>query len=405
MAAGFDFASGNRAKLAALPRYAVGQARGALSKRDPRSWVVGSDFGLGDGAWAFYQAAKLADPGLRVTWLVSTAEQAEDAARRGVQWLPRDSRDGYAATLKAGVVAVTHGFGDANRFAQRGAKVVQLWHGAPLKKLHLDSPAVLRPPVPGSGPLVRGMYRVGLRAISLFPVCGEPAVAPIESAFGLPAGRVLPLGEPRTDILFGDPGELAAASRELWREAIPDLGERRLVLHAPTWRDGQPDPVIPSVSDLVAIEAWCAENDALLVIRPHPKAVGDYPRSTPLVRVLSSREQPYPMPLLWGVDALVTDYSSILVDFAVTGRPILALAPDLAEYSRSRGLYFGYDELFAAPRATTWPELLEQLGGLADPAFAGRLGAHSAALRDRFQAHQDGQNAARVVAHILHGLS
>jgi CDP-glycerol glycerophosphotransferase len=117
--------------------------------------------------------------------------------------------------------------------------------------------------------------------------------------------------------------------------------------------------------------------------------------------VLTSADQPYPMPLLWGVDALVTDYSSILVDYAATGRPILYLAPDLEHYAATRGLYFDYAELSHGRRLTTWAEVLARLDELDSPAELSRSQTASRALRDRFQDHQDGQNAARTVRAAL----
>ena len=56
--------------------------------------------------------------------------------------IDRDSAAALSTTLRAGLAVVTHGFGDVNRYGLSGAVIVQLWHGAPLKKLHADSPAV-----------------------------------------------------------------------------------------------------------------------------------------------------------------------------------------------------------------------------------------------------------------------
>jgi hypothetical protein len=50
----FTFAVGNAVKVLALPLYAVGQAASALVPRDRRRWVVGSGFGLADGALTLY---------------------------------------------------------------------------------------------------------------------------------------------------------------------------------------------------------------------------------------------------------------------------------------------------------------------------------------------------------------
>lgn len=136
----FTFARGNAAKLAALPRYAAGRMRTRLRRRDPRVWAFGSAFGLADGALAVLRAARRLDPSLRLVWLTDGPAQANRASRLGIEWAEKDSRAGFDATAGAGVLVVTHGFGDVNRYAIGGATIAQLWHGSPFKKLHADSP-------------------------------------------------------------------------------------------------------------------------------------------------------------------------------------------------------------------------------------------------------------------------
>lgn len=403
---GYSFAAANLAKLADAPRYGWGAARSLAVRRDPKLWVIGSDFGLSDGGWAFHCAAmRLPDPP-RIVWQVSGEKQRAQAIAAGVAWVDRDSREGFELALRAGVVAVTHGLGDVNRYAQRGAVIVQLWHGSPLKKLNLDSPSVLNlgllGRVPGAKRAIRAMYRAGTRSISVFPVACAEFVPSMCSAFGLTSREVLAIGEPRGDQLFaGTPETLRAASRALWERTIPDLGERRLILQAPTWRDGEVDPTIPSASDYRRIEEFCERTDSILVIRPHPKSVGDYHYSSDRVLVLDGSVQPEIMPLLWGVDVLVTDYSSILFDYSVTGCPILYLAPDLEHYRDTRGLYIDYADICGGALLTTWDELLDRMDSWSNPSRLAIEHTQTRAIFDRFITHRDGRNSERTVARVL----
>jgi len=407
---GYSFAAANLAKLADAPRYLWGAGRSLGVRRDPKLWVIGSDFGLSDGGWAFHQAAmRLPDPP-RIVWQVSTEKQRKQAIAAGVAWIDRDSREGFELALRAGVIAVTHGLGDVNRYAQRGAVIVQLWHGSPLKKLNLDSPSVLNlgpfGRVPGATAAMRAMYRAGTRSISVFPVACPEFVASMCTAFGLTPRKVLAIGEPRGDQLFaGTREELRAASRALWEQTIPDLGSRRLILQAPTWRDGEVDPTIPSPSDYRRIEEFCRRTDSILVIRPHPKSVGDYHFTSDVVRVLDASVQPEIMPLLWGVDVLVTDYSSILFDYSVTGCPILYLAPDLEHYRATRGLYIDYADICGGALLTSWDDVVDRMESWTDPARLELEHTQTLRIFDRFIIHRDGRNSERTVARVLELLS
>lgn len=400
-AGGFSFAAGNLRQLLAAPRYLLGSLRARRSRRDPATWVIGSAFGVADGALAFAQAAlALPDPP-RLIWLAGSEDEAAAARTAGFETLPRDSDAGLRATQEAGLIAITHGFGDVNRYGVTGAVIVQLWHGAPLKKLHADSPAVvgagLLGRIPGMPSLMRRAYRWGSQRISLLPV-SSPYFEPfLRSAFHL-TDQVRVLGEPRTDVLFSaDPTSLTAASRALLSRQLGELRDRRVVLFAPTWRDGEPDPSIPTAAEWEAIEAFCERHDAMLVIRPHPLGVGAYQHTSDRVKLLPPAVQPESMPLLWGVSALITDYSSMLIDYAVTGRPILLLAPDLARYQATRGLYVDYDELAGERWCTTWVQTLAELDRLfSDPECHAAAAERSRELATRFHTFTDGRNAQRV---------
>ena len=110
---------------------------------------------------------------------------------------------------------------------------------------------------------------------------------------------------------------------------------------------------------------------------------------------------PESMPLLWGVDALVTDYSSMLYDFAVTGGPLVFLAPDLEHYVATRGLYLDYAEITGGRWQTDWDGVVDRLERLdADPASLERARAHTARIAALAHRHTDGRNAQRVASYL-----
>jgi CDP-glycerol glycerophosphotransferase len=401
------FARLNAAKLLALPRFVLGDLLSLFVPRDPGRWVVGSAFGVHDGARALVAEALSRPAPPLVTWLARTPAEAQAARILGAHVEPHGSWGAIRAALRAGVVVVTHGFGDASRFGSRGALVVNLWHGSPLKKMHLDSPAALRLPLVGGWSpargLIRRMYRRGTSRIRLAPAGSPVAASRLQSAFGLPDGRVEVLGEPRTDVLFtGPPEQRRTRAHARLEQAVGALGGRRVVLFAPTWRDGHADPVVPTAAEWQEVERWLGDHDAVLVVRPHPLGVGDYERSSDQVRLLTSSTEPDVMAVLPAVDALVTDYSSILVDFAVTGGPVVFLAPDETTYAAGHGLYEPYAETTGGRVERSWAQALVRLAEVMTPGPAREESLrHSAQLADRYHPVRDGGSAARVVDRVL----
>ncbi|WP_347975906.1 CDP-glycerol glycerophosphotransferase family protein [Microbacterium sp. ProA8] len=412
--ASFSFGAGNARKLATLPLYAAGRILTMLVPRTRDEWVFGCAVGIGDGALALWDVA--AAHGRTAVWLVGSKQEATDAAARGIRAVPKRSLQGLWRTARARVIVVTHGFGDVNRYAVSGAFVVQLWHGIPLKRIGVDSPETLRVPgpierTPAAGTvrgLLRAMYRGAARRIRVLPAASHTVRGRLESAFALPDARVPVTGEPRVDVLSrGTAAERRSDARAAIARAVPRATpEARFVLYAPTWRDGAPDPAVPTADEWTRIVEVLNRHDATLLVRSHPLGAGDYrpPFPTDRVQPLGSDRVPDVTPLLPGLDALVTDYSSLAFDAALVPLPTLFLAPDVQEYARSRGFYGRYSDVAGDDWAVDWAHIAAQLDAvLGDSAERARRIDRAAALSARVHAFRDGRNAERVYRAILAG--
>lgn len=411
----FTFSAGNARALARAPLYALGALAALLVPRSPRRWVMASGIGLGEGALVLHDHVRTVDPERHVTWLASSHAELAAARARGMRALPKRGPRGLWATLRAGVVVVTHGFGDVNRFGVSGARVVQLWHGIPLKRLHLDTGAALRLPLigslPGAARLMAALYRRAGAQIALFPVASDRVGARIRTAFGLPAARVIAVGDPRDDVLLrGTAAERRTAARTLVSESLraaggsplPDAGP--VVLYAPTWRDGAVDAAIPSPAEWQAIAAWADRTGATLLIRSHPLGQGSYAEGaarSPRIQLLGRDALTDVTPALPAVDLVVTDYSSIAFDAAIADVPSVFFAPDLARYLATRGLYQPYREFSGGEPAATWAETLARVDTALDGAGRQAALGHARWLRDELVDHLDGRAAERVHAAIL----
>lgn len=400
--ASFSFGTGNAAKLLRIPLYAVGRIGTFLVPRG-RRWVFGCGAGVGDGALALHGYASVA--GHDTLWLTASDREDRDAAALGIRFVRKSGLRGWWATARAGVVVVTHGLGDVNRYANGGAFVVQLWHGIPLKRIGLDSPATTQvPKVPGA-PLLRRaiaiLYRAAAQRIRVLPAASHRARGRLESAFGLGDGRVVVTGEPRVDVLSaGRPEEARRSASALLRTVVGELPESaRTILYAPTWRDGASDPAVPTAAEWISILRVLEDHDAILLVRSHPLGEGGYapPLPSRRVRTVGAAILSDVTPALAAVDVLVTDYSSLAYDVGLLRMPVLFLAPDSADYARTRGFYGRFDDVAGPDAAADWSGLLAQLVTLLsdDRAYA-KASARSATLSAGMHAYRDGRNTERV---------
>ncbi|WP_372013727.1 CDP-glycerol glycerophosphotransferase family protein [Pseudoxanthomonas sp. 10H] len=276
-------------------------------------------------------------------------------------------------------------------FAAHGRKpetvYLQTWHGTPLKRLGWDIE------VDGPEAAARGNFHGESRGWSVLLSANPYSTATLRRAFRHD-GPVLEAGYPLTDPLL---------DRTLDRDAVAArLGlpaDRRFVLYAPTWRDHRPVGAwrfdFDLHLDLDAVSAALAPDQMLLIKAHHLVAAGIDATALPgNVRDVSHLEDITELCAL--ADVLVTDYSSVFFDFAVTGRPILFYCYDLELYaSQVRGFYLDVERDLPGPIARNGEELLALLADL--PAVAARHAGRYRQFRERYCALADGRCARRVV--------
>ncbi len=278
---------------------------------------------------------------------------------------------------------------------RRNGVFIQTWHGTPLKRMLLDLEQV-------HGRDEDYVARVN-QAVRQWSVLLSPspyATRAFRSAFGY-RGPVLEEGYPRNDVLaLGRRSDAGSTIRE--RLGLPH--GRRVVLYAPTFRDDQSTGTgrfgFELPLDLEAFQRRFGA-DTVLLLRMHvlianrlaiPESVAG------CVRDVSG--YPEVQELLLASDVLVTDYSSVLFDYAILRRPIVFYAYDLEHYRDTlRGFYLDYGPNLPGPVAQTEDELFDALAEAAvpDPVRDRRLEEFAA----RFAPKDDGGAARRVVDQLL----
>ena len=237
-----------------------------------------------------------------------------------------------------------------------GARVIQLWHASGALKT-IGFSRIGKPDA-------RSPWGRHYRYFTYAIVSGEHDVPLFAEAFGMPEERVLPLGHPRMDRFF-DEGWRANA-REAALAAYPMARGRRVILYAPTWRaDGWRRVNDLSILDYRRLYELCLETDSIFIVRLHPTVA--QPVEIPAEyadRIVNGTTTVMDAPeVLCATDLLITDYSSIILEYSLLGRPMLFFAPDLEAYRAERDVYMPYEDFVPGRIVDTFDELLAAIRG------------------------------------------
>ncbi|MFF7249495.1 CDP-glycerol glycerophosphotransferase family protein [Embleya sp. NPDC008237] len=274
-----------------------------------------------------------------------------------------------------------------------GQEYIQTWHGTALKRMGFDLPSVKR----GSQGSIESL-RAQFRRWDYFMVRCDHDLQTLVPAFEY-TGELLEYGYPRNDLLQQDG---RAAARDRVRAALDIPADKRVVLYAPTYREsarnGRHD--FDLRIDLEEFRDRLGE-DFVLLVRPHyldtfqipfqyssfVRNVADYHDITELLNI---------------TDVLVTDYSSLMFDYVLTGRPIVFFTYDYDEYTREeRGAYFDLREVAPGPVVEDGDALLAALARV-DETHTEYQGAYKSFV-DRFANFDKGDAARRVVDRFFAG--
>lgn len=268
------------------------------------------------------------------------------------------------------------------------AVITQLWHAEGVFKrfgLFIEQPPAIRADEKACGSKLS------------YVVCSSEAVAPIYAeAFGVEENKVLALGSARADYFMKNNDVVRL--RAEFDAKYPSCRGKKLVLYAPTFRDApERDKHILDSFDAETFNERFGDKFALLV-RLHPQVhsckktlkgavdVENYPNVSELIKI---------------ADILITDYSSICMDFALMDKPVYFYAFDLEEYEGERAFFFDYESYVPGPVARDFQTLLNLINNNIAKSYKKRM----ADFRTLNFGKQTVGAAARIVDRIVYNPS
>ena len=200
----------------------------------------------------------------------------------------------------------------------------------------------------------------------------------------LTRAEAIMLGYPRTGVLFDQ------KVRERVRAAIGSGKGKKVLAYMPTWQDTLTSEY--AMKFLEEMDQYLSEDQVLYVHLHHRTALDIHYDEFTRIHEFPKEFDTYEF--LGAVDLLISDYSSVFFDFAVTGRKIVLYCPDRASYDMERGLYFQLSEL-PFPITETTEELLEAVNSPKE--------YNDQAFLAKFAPYDSKKNAERLCTGILLG--
>lgn len=349
----------------------------ALAIPRRRDWVavIGRDEGkfVDNAKYFFLQAAPLTRPGIRIVFVTERRDVVDLIADTDYEVMVYPSWRSMGFLLRSGIVIVDsiEWTALARRFLLLGAKRIQLWHGIGYKRIEIDkwrnetaASSVLSSPLVLALRMV--MHRFTGRLIR-YDLVNTTSAFYRDQVFARAflAKHFSITGYPRN--IFG---ELEDAIKSVaWRNVdasiariIPAWLEKghRIVLVTPTFRDSRASPMGLMPDVIAMLDEYCDRHSIELIFKFHSHERGVSEVRGRHLHLCSPESDIYPlMPVS---SALITDYSSIYMDYLLINKPVLFLVPDLAEYIRmDRQLQFDFYQMTPGPKFMNWSELVAHL--------------------------------------------
>ena len=275
------------------------------------------------------------------------------SSKYGKQYfIETESIQGIRQALSAGVWFTSAGLPAYGTGLHKKRLIINLWHGVPLKKIALLDPNLKK---------AARIYfkKIFSENYTCILTTSHELIPLMARSFAVSEDKIKVWGQPRNDGLFQKND-----CREILGQLFPDLPEyTKTVLYAPTFRDYGPVQLFPFKDfDQKQLEAFLDEKNMLLFIRTHVAEQGSAaPYLGKRIRFLGNEQAEDVTGILNIFDCLITDYSSIYIDYLLTDKPMIFLPYDRQQYLDGRGMNFDYDDVTPGPKPETFNDFLDAL--------------------------------------------
>ncbi|HDF7055258.1 TPA: CDP-glycerol glycerophosphotransferase family protein [Staphylococcus aureus] len=271
---------------------------------------------------------------------------------------------------------------------RRSQEVIQVWHAVGAFKTVGFSRTGKK-----GGPFIDSLNH---RSYTKAYVSSETDIPFYAEAFGIKEKNVVPTGVPRTDVLFDE--AYATQIKQEMEDELPIIKGKKVILFAPTFRgSGHGTAHYPFFKiDFERLARYCEKNNAVVLFKMHPFVknrlnIADKHKQY-FVDVSDFREV---NDILFITDLLISDYSSLIYEYAVFKKPMIFYAFDLEDYITTRDFYEPYESFVPGKIVQSFDVLMDALDN------EDYEGEKVIPFLDKHFKYQDGRSSERLVRNLF----
>lgn len=222
--------------------------------------------------------------------------------------------------------------------------IINLWHGVPLKKIALMENNL--------NSITRLYFKnIFSNNYTYILTTSKNLVDIMAKSFGVSKDKIKVWGQPRNDAIFKSNNREEVL--DLIYQDLPTY--KKILLYAPTYRDEAETILFPFKDyNIEGLNDFLKKNGIIIFIRSHQsETISNNNYYGDRIRSINSDKVDEIMDIINIFDLLITDYSSIYIDYLLTEKPIIFLPYDKEDYLEQRGLNFDYDTVTPGPKPVT----------------------------------------------------
>jgi CDP-glycerol glycerophosphotransferase len=268
-------------------------------------------------------------------------------------------------------------------------KIIQTWHGSPVKRILLDAlkDRGLKTPIDY---IYFTLEKLELKNIWFILAMGDREQKILQQAFNNKNVHIL--GYPKNDILVD--------GLEKWGYKKSWIGYEKVILYAPSFRDKKSDSVAFDKDSLITLNSFLKSKNWIFLIKKHPYDIYlDIPEGFSNIKDITKEFTDVQL-VLAQTDLLITDYSSIYVDFLLRGKNILFYMYDINSYrANSREFYYNLEVEAVGEIAYSFNELFSLLKDI-ESSEREFLEKYKVAI-EKFHKYRDSNSSERLMRFLI----